>query len=163
MGMILQLDNRKDGAQQTGGEGNCLDKFAAGYRIGRGAEEDFSFAMKNKASCPWGCSKQKKRKRTADHFLSKDSLQEGENKNRGCILGEGYCIINLVESRGWRHSSAGRALASHARGHWFESSRLHHKPLYRAVFLLFFFLIILTNNPFDYKRKIKQLFFLPVS
>lgn len=82
--------------------------------------------MKNKASCPWGCSKQKKRKRTANRFLSKDSLQEGENKNRGCILGEGYCIINLVESRGWRHSSAGRALASHARGHWFESSRLHH-------------------------------------
>ena len=26
----------------------------------------------------------------------------------------------------WRRSSAGRALASHARGHWFESSRLHH-------------------------------------
>ena len=124
--------------------------------------------MKNKASCPWGCSKQKKRKRTADHFLSKDSLQEGENKNRGCILGEGYCIINLVESRGWRHSSAGRALASHARGHWFESSRLHHKkPLYRAVFSCLFIqrqrLKSCSDYIFDYKRKKWEKPFLPFS
>ena len=35
----------------------------------------------------------------------------------------------------WRHGSAGRAFASHARGHRFESCCLHQQPDCRVVFL----------------------------
>lgn len=34
----------------------------------------------------------------------------------------------------WRHGSAGRAFASHARGHRFESCCLHQQPDCRVVF-----------------------------
>ena len=36
----------------------------------------------------------------------------------------------------WRHGSAGRAFASHARGHRFESCCLHQQPDCRVVFFI---------------------------
>lgn len=51
----------------------------------------------------------------------------------------------------WRHGSAGRAFASHARGHRFESCCLHHTlPIRTGGGLVFYFLGFFSQNINDF-------------
>lgn len=47
----------------------------------------------------------------------------------------------------WRHGSAGRAFASHARGHRFESCCLHQKKRTQSTCVLFFVKILVIAIP----------------